>query len=89
MAYRDDEIINWRDQYDQELNKEFTLKAVNEVVEDILLDVRTPTPPPPDLTDPEQCKVEFEELNLSERLWYSPEVVNLFKFTHQEIVNAL
>jgi hypothetical protein len=26
---------------------------------------------------------------LPERLWYSPEVVNLFKFSHEEIIHAL
>lgn len=37
--------------------------------------MKTPTPPPPDLDDPEQAKEEFEELNIDERLWYTKETV--------------
>ena len=47
-----DELIAWRSAYEDELNKEFTLKVVNEVVGDVLNNVRTPTPPAPDYSDP-------------------------------------
>ena len=38
--------------------KFYIKKNINEIVDDVVGRVRTPTPPLPDLSDPEVCKVE-------------------------------
>jgi len=47
-----DDVRNWRNEFDADLNKNSIEKTVNEIVGDILGNVRTPTPPLPDLENP-------------------------------------
>ena len=49
------------------------------MIDDIVGKVRTPTPPLPDLNNPEIAKQEFEEKNKSLHLYYSPVILNLYK----------
>jgi len=42
-------------------------------------DVKTPTPPLPDLNDPAVCRREFEEKNAKYNLWYNGMVIRWFR----------
>lgn len=85
VACVEDELTDARRDFQAQIKNQFSIKIATEIVEDIMEEVKTPPPSPPDLNDPEQFKIEFEELNLSEQMWYSKEIMNLFKFSHQEI----
>lgn len=54
-------------------------RFISEIINDVLDEVRTPTPPLPDLDDPEVCKREFEEKNAKYHVYYSPLVMNLYR----------
>lgn len=58
---------------------------MKEIVDDIVGDVRTPTPPLPDLNDPVICKREFEEKNEHHKFYYTPIVVDLWHKLREEI----
>jgi hypothetical protein len=54
-------------------------RFVEEIVGDILRGVRTPTPPLPDLDDPEVWRKEFEEKNAKYHLYYTPLIMAWLK----------
>ena len=56
---------------------------------DLISGIRTPPPPAPDLSDPQQCRLEFEELNYGSRLWYTKEILNLLYSSKDELDQAL
>lgn len=62
----EDELTDARREFQAQIKNQFSIKIATEIVEDIMEEVKTPPPSPPDLNDPEQFKIEFEELNLSE-----------------------
>jgi len=52
---------------------------MNEIMNDIIEKVKTPTPPLPDLDDPEVCRREFESKNKDENLFYNPLVIKWWR----------
>lgn len=70
-----DNLKEWRKDYDRDSLNHFVSKGMNEIVTDIIDAVRTPTPPLPDLEDPEVCRREFEEKNEDLHIWYNPLVM--------------
>lgn len=80
-AYIDDDYNQKRKDFEIEIKQKFSLKIATEIVGDIFEEVKTPPPPHPNLEDPEHFKIEFEELNLNEQMWFTRETMNLFKFT--------
>lgn len=67
----EDNLTEKRLSFQAQVKNKFSLKIATEIVDDIFEEVKTPPPPKPNLEDPEQFKIEFEELNLSEQLWFS------------------
>lgn len=49
--------------------------------------IKTPTPPLPDLEDPNVRKYEFESLN--EGYYYSEHTFELFSYLHNEVTKTL
>ena len=64
-------------------------RFVGEIINDILEEVRTPTPPLPDLDDPEVCKREFEEKNQKYHLYYTPLTMSLFRNLQKLVYDEL
>ncbi|CAK77947.1 unnamed protein product (macronuclear) [Paramecium tetraurelia] len=89
IAFIDDELTNGRKEFQKQVKNKFALKIATEIVDDIFEEVKTPPPPKPDLSDPEQFKIEFEELNLGEQLWFTHEIMNFFNFSSDEICQVL
>ena len=54
-------------------------RFITEILNDVFDQVRTPTPPLPDLDNPEVCKREFEEKNAKYHLYYTPVVMKLYR----------
>ena len=61
------------------------MKNIDEIIEDILVKVKTPTPPLPDFEDPAICKEYFEARNSSKRVYYTPLVIKWFRFLENEL----
>ncbi|CAD8058113.1 unnamed protein product [Paramecium primaurelia] len=89
ISFIDDELTNGRKEFQKQIKNKFALKIATEIVDDIFEEVKTPPPPKPDLNDPEQFKIEFEELNLGEQLWFTHEIMNFFNFSSDEICQVL
>lgn len=66
-----------------------TERGVREIINDVLDNVKTPTPPLPDLDDPEVCKREFEEKNMRYNFYYTPMVVELWHNLRAELYQEL
>jgi len=58
-------------------------------VKDIVDNVRTPTPPLPDLENPEVCEREYEDKNYKQRLWYSSVVISFLRNMEKELYDEL
>lgn len=67
----------------------FIHKNINSIVEDAIFRVKTPTPPLPDLNNPEVCKSEFESKNSKKHLYYTALAVNWFRYLKDEIFKEL
>jgi len=87
-SIREDEFVQGRNDLLAQLTESSILNNVGEIIRDIVGDVRTPTPPLPDLNDPEVCRVEFEEKNKDLRLWYHPVYLRWFRELEQMIYTA-
>ncbi len=64
-------------------------RFITEILNDVIGEVRTPTPPLPDLEDPIVCKREFEEKNAKYNLYYTPIVMNLYRHFQAMIYEEL
>jgi len=64
-------------------------RFISEILNDVIDEVRTPTPPLPDLEDPVVCKREFEEKNAKYSLYYTPIVMNLYRHFQAMIYEEL
>ena len=53
-------------------------KMAHEILQDILDEVKSLPPPPPDLSDPDVAKEIFEKLNEGNGSWYSTIVIHFF-----------
>lgn len=60
-----------------------------EIFDDIVDRVQTPTPPLPDMNDPEVFKNQFELKNLKYKLWYTPHIMSRFKSLRRMIYDRL
>jgi len=78
-----------REDLSKQLDKDYIVKNIAEIVKDIVDDVRTPTPPLPDLENPEVCEREYEEKNYKNRLWYSSVVVSFLRNMEKELYEEL
>ena len=54
-------------------------RFITEIINDVIGEVRTPTPPLPDLDNPEVCKREFEEKNAKYHVYYTPLIIKLYR----------
>lgn len=75
----------FREGFDKKILDDFVWRSMKEIVSDIVDDVRTTDPPPPDLFDPEVCRVEFEERNAPMGLWYYGLAVSMFRYIYEEV----
>lgn len=78
-SFETDKMIAQRHFFEQEFKKRIVLHTAEEVLVDIVRSVRTPTPPPPDLSDSKECQEQFEAKNLSENVWHTDEIIELFR----------
>lgn len=74
-----DGFVPHRYYLEEELRKSAVMHCAREVVSDVVRQVRTPTPPPPDLEDPTECQEQFESRNIEYEVWYTPDIINLLK----------
>eukprot|EP01015_Nassula_variabilis_P025021 TRINITY_DN4834_c0_g1_i9.p1 TRINITY_DN4834_c0_g1~~TRINITY_DN4834_c0_g1_i9.p1 ORF type:complete len:271 (-),score=46.03 TRINITY_DN4834_c0_g1_i9:60-872(-) len=88
-ALVEDEHISWRDELESLLNVKQRDTLVRETINDIVERVKTPTPPLPDLNDPEVCKREFEQRNERYHLWYTSSVIVWFRDLEAELYDYL
>jgi hypothetical protein len=88
-AISEDNLKDWRHTFDTQTYNHFIEKSMNEIVNDVVEAVKTPTPPLPDLEDPEICRREFEEKNKEQNLWYNPLVIKWFRHLENEIYEIL
>jgi hypothetical protein len=58
---------------------------MREIVEDVLVRVRTPTPELPDLNNEEIAQKEFESKNSEYQVWYNPLVIKWFRNLEQQL----
>ncbi|KAL4481803.1 hypothetical protein ABPG74_007892 [Tetrahymena malaccensis] len=84
-----DNLKDWRSDFEKESLNHYVYKGMNEIVGDIIAEVRTPTPPLPDLEDPEVCKREFEEKNEDLHVWYNPLVMKWWRLLEQDLYQEL
>jgi hypothetical protein len=74
-----------RDKFSRRLVKLHKTRICREIVDEIVLKVRTPTPPPPDYKVYENREIEFEKANRRRLLYYSDTGYNLFNNLAEEI----
>lgn len=74
-----DELKDWRKEYDKQSLNKYVQKGISEILNDIIERVRTPTPPLPDLNNPEVCKIYFEERNSDHHIWYNTLVIKWWR----------
>ena len=72
-----------------QIDKSYIAKNIAEIVKDIVDDVRTPTPPLPDLENPEVCEREYEDKNHKQRLYYSSVVISFLRNMEKELYDEL
>lgn len=84
-----DNLKEWRTQLDVSSYNEHVRKLMGEYVTDILDRVKTPTPPLPDLTNPEICRQEFECKNARYHLWYNPLIMKWWRNLEQALYDEL
>lgn len=88
-AIEDDPHVEWRNEMDIKLDRRHINKWCREYVSDVVERVRTPTPPLPDLNDPEVCRHEFEAKNVKHRLWHQQTYMNWFRILEKDIYMAI
>ncbi|EGR28464.1 mycbp associated protein, putative, partial [Ichthyophthirius multifiliis] len=84
-----DNLKNWRGNFDENNYKQFLYKSMGEVIEDILGNVRTPTPPLPDLKNEEVRRIEFEAKNEYYNLFYNDLVMKWWFQLENDIYEKL
>jgi 3-phosphoglycerate kinase len=88
-AFEPDKMIAQRYFFEQEFNKRIVLHTAEEILTDVVRSVRTPTPPPPDLSNSKECQEQFESKNLSDQVWHTDEIILLFRELEQEVRSHL
>lgn len=71
IALQEDELIEARQSIIDKLDDSAKQNAAKEALEDIIHEVRSPTPPPPDMRDPETFKQKFELNNKHLGLYFT------------------
>lgn len=101
QAIIEDLLINWyliiifvfyylrREQLKCSIEKSYIDKNISEIVNDIVDNVRTPTPPLPDLENKAVCEFEFETKNYVPRLWYTDLTMALLRRFEKMLLNEL
>lgn len=84
-AFETDKMIAQRYFFEKEFSKRIVLHTTEEILGDIIRNVRTPTPPPPDFFDSKQCQEQFEAKNRKEKVWHTEEVMILFRELEQSV----
>lgn len=74
---------------DAELETQDNNHMYEEILEDIVDAVKSPTPPLPNMEDPEVFKENFEANNSKYGLWYTPHVMNSFKRLRDEVSHKI
>ena len=88
-SFETDKMIAQRHFFEKEFNKRIVLHTTEEILSDIIRNVRTPTPPPPDLQDSKQCQEQFEAKNLKEKVWHTDEIIVLFRELESSVIALL
>ncbi len=88
-AYDIDYLVPKKSELEKKLRSSTTLHAVQEILGDVVRDVRTPPPPEPDLADPKQCQEQFESKNLKDYVWYTPDVIEMFEYIQQKALRYI
>lgn len=78
-----------REDLSNQLDKTYIDKNIAEIVKDIVDNVRTPTPPLPDLENPEVCEREYEDKNYRQRLYYSSVAISFLRNMEQELYEEI
>lgn len=78
-AYDIDYLIPSKQDLEKQLLASTTLHTVQEILGDVVRDVRTPPPPEPNLSDPIQCQEQFESKNLNQFVWHTTDVIQMFE----------
>jgi hypothetical protein len=60
------------------MKQQHSRRICREIVDEIVMRVRTPTPPRPDFTRYENREIEFEKMNKKKLLYYSDTSYKLF-----------
>ena len=79
IALQEEQYVQERSQLGSNLD-DLQLKHGNEeIIEDLLDRVKTPEQPPPDLSNDNVFRREFEAKNKKHSLWYTPHAMNAFR----------
>eukprot|EP00742_Colponemidia_sp_Colp-10_P003426 GILJ01003647.1.p1 GENE.GILJ01003647.1~~GILJ01003647.1.p1 ORF type:complete len:975 (-),score=186.14 GILJ01003647.1:142-2760(-) len=81
----EDENVDKRRRFDDELSLKDAMHTVEEIIGDLLERVRTPTPPPFDLTDSKICEELFEFRNAHRQLFYWPYWFGKFQELYEDL----
>jgi 3-phosphoglycerate kinase len=88
-SFETDKMIAQRYFFTKEFNKRIVLHTTEEILGDIIRSVRTPTPPPPDLTDSKQCQEQFEAKNLKDKVWHTNEIIFMLRELEKSVLSLL
>ena len=78
IATQEDAFVEARAKIDEEFEKRYVQHYSEELLDDIVGAVRTPTPPPPNMRDPETFKQFFEEKNKHLGLYFTKYSMDAF-----------
>lgn len=88
-SFETDKMIAQRHFFEKEFDKRIVLHTAEEVLSDIIRNVRTPTPPPPNLEDSKQCQEQFEAKNLKEKVWHTDEIISLLRELESQVLSLI
>lgn len=88
-SFETDKMIAQRHFFEKEYKKRIVLHTAQEVLVDIVRNVRTPTPPPPDLSNSKECQEQFEAKNLLENVWHTDEIIQLFRELESQVLELV
>lgn len=89
LAYVEDKWKEARTKFMQEMKCKKEKALAEEIVQDIVDQVKSPPPPPPDVTQPSIAESIFESKNSNQRLFYNQQVHTWFTELYNEIQGCL
>jgi hypothetical protein len=89
MAIKEEEYVKERQDLSDKLIKQSADNTAMEILNDVIEAVKTPTPPLPDMSNPEIFREIFETNNKKYELWYTPSVQRAFVDLWEQIIRRM